>query len=674
MKVIFQPIIFLLDRLHYRGKFILNALLILVPLSLILVLLIQMMNRQIETAVRETQGLQYYRPLVQLLIDVQNHSGQMSATLSGETKFSVPAQEKMKQIEGRIQEVEQQDQRFGESFKTTQMWQQVKRDWGKIKSMTKESNPEENFDAHAEMLSHIMKQINLLTDYSSLKLDDELLSYYLINTVTQNVPLLLQRVSETRDVGVSAIVQKRLSLARKTQLLITRASFDQLLNFIGTNLDRIYEQNPQIRPQLDPINAELNTQMLRVQEIIALKVIETSDFDETPENYFAVMDKASTLGQQLIQVGIPIVDKALQNRIDQLNERRYLALGSALGLVLIMGYVLMGSYLSIMESIYALKEGASEIAQGNLNVQVKLRSRDEVQIVAQSFNQMVGNFRNLITKIMTLSDHVSTETESVTNSSGQIAEWMQNQSQACAEASATIEEIAATMEQIGANIEEAVNVANRCDHVSLSVEKDIQNSLGEMNRIMESTSQVVKSLDGLTSRSEQISQIITVIRDVADQTNLLALNAAIEAARAGQHGAGFAVVADEVRKLADRTSCATNDIATMIYAIQVEIENVVKSMTKGHQQVQTGVKMSEGATKSLVEIRNGMQTSLDNIEAINHAMQEQALASNEIAQNIVQISEMADETAEVTVCNAEASQKTQNIVTELKQAVHQFRL
>ncbi len=674
MKVIFQPIIFLLDRLHYRGKFILNALLILVPLSLILVLLIQMMNRQIETAVRETQGLQYYRPLVQLLIDVQNHSGQMSATLSGETKFSVPAQEKMKQIEGRIQEVEQQDQRFGESFKTTQMWQQVKRDWGKIKSITKESNPEENFDAHAEMLSHIMKQINLLTDYSSLKLDDELLSYYLINTVTQNVPLLLQRVSETRDVGVSAIVQKRLSLARKTQLLITRASFDQLLNFIGTNLDRIYEQNPQIRPQLDPINAELNTQMLRVQEIIALKVIETSDFDETPENYFAVMDKASTLGQQLIQVGIPIVDKALQNRIDQLNERRYLALGSALGLVLIMGYVLMGSYLSIMESIYALKEGASEIAQGNLNVQVKLRSRDEVQIVAQSFNQMVGNFRNLITKIMTLSDHVSTETESVTNSSGQIAEWMQNQSQACAEASATIEEIAATMEQIGANIEEAVNVANRCDHVSLSVEKDIQNSLGEMNRIMESTSQVVKSLDGLTSRSEQISQIITVIRDVADQTNLLALNAAIEAARAGQHGAGFAVVADEVRKLADRTSCATNDIATMIYAIQVEIENVVKSMTKGHQQVQTGVKMSEGATKSLVEIRNGMQTSLDNIEAINHAMQEQALASNEIAQNIVQISEMADETAEVTVCNAEASQKTQNIVTELKQAVHQFRL
>ena len=674
MKVIFQPIIFLLDRLHYRGKFILNALLILVPLSLILVLLIQMMNRQIETAVRETQGLQYYRPLVQLLIDVQNHSGQMSATLSGETKFSVPAQEKMKQIEGRIQEVEQQDQRFGESFKTTQMWQQVKRDWGKIKSMTKESNPEENFDAHAEMLSHIMKQINLLTDYSSLKLDDELLSYYLINTVTQNVPLLLQRVSETRDVGVSAIVQKRLSLARKTQLLITRASFDQLLNFIGNNLDRIYEQNPQIRPQLDPINAELNTQMLRVQEIIALKVIETSDFDETPENYFAVMDKASTLGQQLIQVGIPIVDKALQNRIDQLNERRYLALGSALGLVLIMGYVLMGSYLSIMESIYALKEGASEIAQGNLNVQVKLRSRDEVQIVAQSFNQMVGNFRNLITKIMTLSDHVSTETESVTNSSGQIAEWMQNQSQACAEASATIEEIAATMEQIGANIEEAVNVANRCDHVSLSVEKDIQNSLGEMNRIMESTSQVVKSLDGLTSRSEQISQIITVIRDVADQTNLLALSAAIEAARAGQHGAGFAVVADEVRKLADRTSCATNDIATMIYAIQVEIENVVKSMTKGHQQVQTGVKMSEGATKSLVEIRNGMQTSLDNIEAINHAMQEQALASNEIAQNIVQISEMADETAEVTVCNAEASQKTQNIVTELKQAVHQFRL
>lgn len=674
MKIIFQPVIFLLNRLNYRGKFTLNALLILIPLSLILTLLMREMNQQIESAEWERKGIQYYRPLIQLMVEVQTYSSYHSATLSGAQQFNTPLQEKKQQIDAKIRELEQYEQQFGERFKTTTTWQQVKRFWNQIKTLPPDASLDDSLNLHAELSTQLLKQINILTDHSNLKLDDALLSYYLINNATQNLPLLLQKITEVKALGVGAVIQKRLPIARKNQLIIARASFDQILNFISTNLERVYEQNNQIRPRLDPLNAELNTQMLKVQEVISLKVVETSDFDETPENYLAIISKATDLTNQMIHTSLPLIEQALTQRIDQFNHQRYLALGSACALLVIMGYVLIGSYLSIMESIFALKEGASEIARGRLNVKVQLKSRDEVQIVAQSFNQMVDHFRNLIIKIMTLSEHVSTETESVTNSSGQIAEWMQVQSQACAEASATIEEIAATMEQIGANIEQAVEVANRCDKVSFSVEKDIQNSLHEMNRIMESTSDVVKSLDGLTTRSEQISQIITVIRDVADQTNLLALNAAIEAARAGQHGAGFAVVADEVRKLADRTGSATNDIASMIHAIQIEIETVVKDITKGHQQIQAGVQNSEGATKSLLEIREGMQTSLDNIEAINHAMQEQALASNEIAQNIIQISEMADETANVTVRNAEATQKTQSIVSELQTAVHQFKL
>src|SRR5690625_4595817 len=118
-------------------------------------------------------------------------------------------------------------------------------------------------------------------------------------------------------------------------------------------------------------------------------------------------------------------------------------------------------------------------------------------------------------------------------------------------------------------------------------------SVEQMKRIDLIVSNAVEQVRGLDQKSDEISKLIQVVKDIADQTNLLALNAAIEAARAGEHGKGFAVVADEVRKLAEGVTRSVLEITSIVNSIQKETDDVVSSLNNGYKEVKGGIERSE---------------------------------------------------------------------------------
>ena len=330
----------------------------------------------------------------------------------------------------------------------------------------------------------------------------------------------------------------------------------------------------------------------------------------------------------------------------------------------------------LMSGMSLLRDAMRTMALGggDLTVSLPVDSQDEVGQTKDAFNRFLQTLRNMVGDVKSNSDKLLEGIERVGKETDQISGSSKQQSSFANATAAAVEELTASVSHIAESASNAELMTRESGRASKQMASEVRATAEEITLISTTVERLATVLQGLDSRSSQISNIVGVIKEIADQTNLLALNAAIEAARAGEQGRGFAVVADEVRKLAERTGVSTVEIGNMIHQIQDETKTAVGSMETAVQQVQSGVRKSQAVTQSIELIEKNAQDVEIALGSIASATSEQSKASHEIARNIERIHEMTESSdASIQETQAETSQ-LRNLANELRLLMDKFRV
>jgi len=322
------------------------------------------------------------------------------------------------------------------------------------------------------------------------------------------------------------------------------------------------------------------------------------------------------------------------------------------------------------DSMTALASGKADLTQ---RLPVK-NANDEIGVVAVSFNRFMDGLHGIIRDLLNQSAQIAKSAEHFASISEQVSSGAQRQTSSVSTISAQGAHMASNIGIVFQSTEEAEAISRQASEYAKQGETVVLEAAKEINGIADSVSSLSKTVMGLGQRSDEISGILQVIKDIADQTNLLALNAAIEAARAGEQGRGFAVVADEVRKLAERTTTATQEIGVMIDSIQSETRTAVTSMEHGITQVRQGVQLANQAADSLSRISSGSSRTSEVIRGIAEAAQQSNTASQEISHSIGEIMEMSEERAAISGSIFSYAQELKQVALSLQSTAGNFKV
>jgi methyl-accepting chemotaxis protein len=433
--------------------------------------------------------------------------------------------------------------------------------------------------------------------------------------------------------------------------LLTTLSFILATYFLSRELTRSLRRLTRIAAEMADGNFQAGSAVFSDDEVGEL----ADSFAETGQNLTRLIGKVGGSGAAITD-GVRVITGGTETMTRRAHEQTSLTTSSTEALENVRAGI---------ESLVEAAGGVEGLTQDSASRALELQaSAEEVARSMDVLFQSVEKTSSSTTEMDASASEMSKRTEVLAGIGDEVLTF--------------VAEMEATAEELRQNAHATADLSRKVEEDAAQGGSAVGETLDGISRSQQMTEHAATVIGELRQSVGTISQILTVIEEIADRTNLLSLNAAIIAAQAGEHGAGFTVVADEIRQLAERTRGSTKEISGIIKAIQAGSREAMSTMEGGVALVNENVTLARNAATSLEKIVTSAGRSYEMANKISRALQDQAEASRHLHQvssrmsdHISEINRSTTEQARGTRLMAEEAERVRDIAFQVKSSTEQ---